>query len=340
MKKITIKDIAKEANVSVATVSRVVNNKAKGVGEATRKKIMDLVDRYQYQPSAVARGLVTKKTNIIGLIIPDITNPFYPKMAKGVEDAANEYGYNIILCDGNNSAEKETHYLRILNEHYVSGVIYNNFHKMSESTLELIRNSHLPLVFIDNYVDIDGSSCLTLDNKKAMYELVEHFIQMGHQKIAFVTGYLDSYSAEERYKGYIQALEDYMIPVDENLIILGNCVAESGYKAAEKLLSMKNKVTGIICHNDFTAIGVIQKLEESGACVPDDFSVAGFDNIDFSNIITPKLTTVHYPVYEMGRKAAQSLIQIIEEGKPAENEEKIKLFEHKLVLRDSVRKIR
>ncbi|WP_273319953.1 LacI family DNA-binding transcriptional regulator [Vallitalea guaymasensis] len=334
--KVTIKDIAEKANVSVATVSRVVNNKSKGVGEETRKRILELIKEYDFQPSAVARGLVTKKSKIIGLIIPDLTNPFYPKMTKGIEDVAHEHGYNIILCDGNNSKEKEAAYLDFLNEHYVCGIIYNNFHNISDTILNKILKSSLPLVFIDSKPEIKGCKCVYLDNQRAMYEVIEHLLLNGHRKIGFITGPMDSYSTNERYKGYINALNDYGIPFDSNLVVKGDYVMKDGYYAMERLYNQTKDFTAIACCNDLMAIGAIEKLEEMGIKVPEDISVVGFDDIDIARLVRPKLTTVAQPIHEMGRVAANMIIDIIE-GKGSKVKDDV-IFEPNLVVRDSVKK--
>lgn len=339
MKKITIKDIAKEANVSIATVSNVINNKSKGVSKETREKILNLVERYDYKPNAVARGLVKRRTNTIGLVIPDIRNPFYPMMAKGVEEVALENGYSIFLCDGSNSSEREAQYFRILQENLVSGVIYNNFNDMAGKTLDIMKKSDIPVVFIDNYVDMKGFKCLLIDNKKAMFELVNYCISMGHRRIVFAGGTMDSYTADERYKGYLQALEENMIPVDSNMIMTASYRAEDGYAMTEELLDRGTDFTAIICHNDYVALGVIQKLQEVGLRIPEDISVTGFDNIDLTRIMTPKLTTINYPVYELAKKAVKHLIDGINKGKVVDDENRIEIMEHQLVIRDSVKRL-
>lgn len=335
--KVTIKDIAEKANVSVATVSRVINNKSKGVGEDTRKRILELVEQYHYQPSAVARGLVTKKSKIIGLIIPDITNPFYPKLAKGVEDVAHERGYNIILCDGNNSEEKEANYLDFLNEHYVSGIIYNNFHNISETTLNKILKGSLPLVFIDSKIDVPGCKCVYIDNQKAMYDLIQYLIDIGHRRIGFIAGPLGSYSTDERYKGYLKALEDNQIPLDEDLMVQGDYVLTEGYNAMGRLLDRNVDMTVVACCNDLMAIGALEKLEEQGIKVPDELSLVGFDNIDMTRLVRPKLSTVAQPIYEMGREAAQMIINTIEGISKIKRD---KVFQPEFIIRDSVKRLK
>ncbi|PKM51988.1 MAG: LacI family transcriptional regulator [Firmicutes bacterium HGW-Firmicutes-7] len=334
--KVTITDIAKMGNVSVATVSRVINNKAKGVSDENRVRILGIIDKYNFQPSAVARGLVTKKSNIIGLIIPDISNPYYTRLAKAVEDEVNEKGYNVILCDGS-SSEKVINYLDFLNKHYVSGIVYTNIHCICNSILDKLTKSSLPVVFLDLKSNISNSRSVYIDNKKAMYDLMCYLISVGHKDIALMTGPIDSYSTSERYKGYIQALEEYQIPLDEALIIEGDFSIEKGYETMGKLLDRKKSISVVACCNDLMAIGAINMLEDSGIKVPDEISIVGFDNIEMSRIIRPKLTTVAQPNYEMGREAARMVIDIIEGNSNMENGDKV--FEAKLLIRDSVKNL-
>jgi len=335
---VTIKDIAEIANVSVATVSRVINNKSKGVSDETRKRILGLIKQYNYQPSAVARGLATKKSKIIGLIIADITNPFYHRLVKGVEDEAHEKGYNLILCDGNNSEEKEASYLDFLNEHYVSGIIYNNFHNISKPILNKVLNSSVPFVSIDSRLDVPGCKCVYLDNEKAMYELIQYLIDMGHKRIGFITGPIDSYSTEERYKGYLKALKDNQIEIDGRLIIEADYVIQEGFNGMNILLERDTNMSAVACCNDLMAIGAMESLKEKNIKIPGEMSLVGFDNIDMSRLVTPKLTTIAQPIYEMGREAAKIIIDTIE-GK-LESSYTNKVFVPNLIIRDSVKKIK
>jgi LacI family transcriptional regulator len=335
--KVTITDIANIADVSVATVSRVINNKRKGVSEETRERILKIIEDYNFKPSAVARGLVTKSSNIIGLIIPDITNPFYPTLAKGAEDAASERGYNTILFDGGNIPEKEATHLRFLNEHYVSGIIYNNFREISPSSLEIIKKSLLPTVFIDSKVELPKSKNIYIDNKMAMKNVINYLYDQGHRDIAFLGGPIDSYSSIKRYEGYIEALNDLHIPLNKDLVIDGEFIIEAAGTAVEKLMNRGLKFTAIACCNDILAIGVYAKFEELGISIPDDISVVGFDDILMARLLRPKLTTVQQPAYEMGKASANVLIDCIE-GKSDSNEIKI-IFDTDLMIRDSVKKL-
>ncbi len=333
--KLTITDIAEIAGVSVATVSRVINNKSKGVSDATRKRIWAIIEEHNFQPSAVARGLVTKSSNIIGLIIPDITNPFYPILAKGVEDAASERGYNTILCDGGNLPEKEAAHLDFLNEHYVSGIIYNNFREISDETLNLINGSYLPTIFVDSKVDTQYSKNVYIDNLKAVKEAMFYLYEQGHRKIAFLRGPKDSHSSIMRYKGYKAALRALNLPLDEHLVVTGNYELEDASQAVATLLDRNCEFTALFCCNDLMALGAYDVFENRNIQIPEDISIVGFDDILLSRLIKPKLTTVHQPSYEMGLASANLLIDTLE-GK---NDQTKIVFDTELVIRDSVKDI-
>lgn len=333
---VTIKDIAQKANVSITTVSRVLNNKSKGVGEETRKKILDIVEEYNYVPNAVAKGLVTKKTNILGLIIPDITNPYYPEIAKGVEDTANEYGYNIILCGTNNQIEKENNYIRILKEHYVAGIIYNSSYSVNETTMKQLSNTNVPFVLVENDADSKDIMRVYTDGEVGMEKLIDYLVEMGHKHIAYISGPKDSYTAAKRLKGYREALSSHGIEVEEHLIKYGQPTRSNGYDLTKELLRSKAKFTAIACFNDLMAVGALQKLRHKGIQVPLDVSVTGYDNVYVTKITTPKITTVEQPAYDMGCEAARMLIEKIENNKIPNSPIK---FEPKLKIRESVRKI-
>lgn len=322
----TIRDIAKQCHVSVATVSRVLNNDPKGVSMETRQRVLKIIEQVGYKPNAVARTLATKRANIIGLILPDISNPFNAMMAKGVEEEANRYGYNTILCDSDNERDKEAAYIKLLNEHYVAGLIYNNF-----------RNSPLipsvPFVAIDDdiYTE-DGGNGIRIDNRQAMYDITKHMIQQGHRKIAVLTGICNSYATMNRLKGVWDAVYESKIPEEDIIIVDGDYRLESGYSRMDQLLKKPLSMSAVICFNDAMAIGVIQRIKELGMRVPGDIAVSGFDNVRLSNFIHPPLTTVEQPIYYMGQYAAYALIQKLEgNGSIPLN----KVFEHKVIYRES-----
>lgn len=332
----TINDIAKMAGVSVATVSRVMNNKAKGVGEETRQKVLKVIEECQYKPSAAARGLATKSSKIIGVVIPDITNPFYSRLATGVEDGASRLGYHTIICNGGNDVEKELSYIDFLTNHYVSGIIYNNFRTANSKTKRAINNSEVPRVYIDTKDNSKNSINMYIDNKQAMREMIDYLVKMGHRRIAFIGGPNDSYSSEQRYLGYKEALAEHGIAYEPDLYLDGGYENPEDINWIKQLFQRNTHITAVACCNDLIAVAVYEVFRQMGIKVGTDISVVGFDDIKLATILMPKLTTVHQPCYTMGVESARVLIDRIE-GRNAYSKDYI--FDTEIVIRDSVKKI-
>ncbi|MBE3578676.1 LacI family DNA-binding transcriptional regulator [Caldanaerobacter subterraneus] len=334
---VTIKDIARLANVSVTTVSRVINNKPEGVSEETRQKILKLVKELGYQPNAIARGLVTKKTKTIGLIIPDISNPFFPDIARGVEDSAHIYGYNVFLCNTDDNLEKESEYIKALKEKYVDGIIFTSSSiPKHEHIIELVE-SGIPVVIMDRRVDSENIYGVFLDNYEGGYIATKHLIDLGHEKIGCITGPLYTKSAKERLEGYKKALLDSGIKIDEKLIFEGDYKINGGIIGAERLLKDNKDMSAIFACNDLMAYGAYKTIRSFGYKIPDDISVVGFDDIQLSQILEPQLTTIKQPAYDMGLTAARMLIKLIE-GKKLKK--KIINFRPQLVIRQSTKLVK
>lgn len=334
---ITIKDIARLANVSITTVSRVINNKSEGISEATRSKILEIIKETNYQPNTIARGLVTKKTKSIGLIIPDITNPFFPDIARGVEDSANIYGYNVFLCNTDDKIDKENDYIKALKEKYVDGIIFTSSSITESKHISEIMNNNIPIVMIDRYIKPERRKIcgVFLDNYKGGYLATKHLIDLGHNNIACISGPLYTESAKERLRGYKDALAENNIKINEEIIIEGDYKIKGGALALEKLLD-KKYITGVFACNDLMAYGAYKTLKANGYKIPNDISVVGFDDIQLSQIMEPQLTTVKQPSYDMGLMAMRMLIKLIE-GKRLSK--KIINFEPQLIIRQSTKRI-
>jgi len=330
--KVTIKDIAKVANVSTATVSKVLNNKDQRISTETRELVLKIAKEKKYIRNSMARSLVTKKTNTIGLILPDITNPFFPELARGAEDKANEAGYMIMFANTDDNADKESRYLNMLAEKMVDGIILTqSAHKEGNSeTLEALK---LPIVLIDRDMELKNiKGRVLVDNFNGAYDGVSYLIKKGHKKIAFITGPFSTTTSKDRLKGYEKALTDHNISINRDLIFEGEYKGQWGVQATHMLLDQKADVDAIFCGNDLIAINVIKTLKKKNIKVPEDIAIVGYDNIQFSEMIEPSLTTVNQPVYEMGYKAVELLIDILE-GKVYE---KIIQLETNLVIRESV----
>jgi LacI family transcriptional regulator len=303
---ITIKDIAKQAGVSYATVSRALNNHPE-INIETRKKIMRIAAEIGYQPNAIAQGLVKKETNTIGLIIPDITNPFYPEVARGIEDAANEAGYTIFLCNTNWKLQREENYLNVLRQKQVDGVIMAPASEERKHLKEVVTHWAKNMVFI-NRVNLGSVTSVLIDDIRGGRMAVEHLINKGYQKIAFVGGLADISSNRERFQGYQEALEAAGLKLNQAYIGGGDFKRASGHQVTERLLQLDPRPDAIFAANDILALGVIQAIKEQGLRIPEDMAVIGFDDIEFAALPEIQLTTVMQPKYDMGKLALQTLV--------------------------------
>lgn len=328
---VTIKDIAKKAGVSYATVSRALTNRPE-VNEKTRRDIQKLAEEMGYKPNALARGLVTRESKTLGLIIPDITNPFFPEVARGVEEAASRSGYNVFLCNTNWDAEKERTYIEVLEEKRVDGLIVASVTDDAK-TLEGFTRGGAPLVLVNRVLKDIDTHYVVIDNLKGGYMVVEHLLGLGHKRIAFIGGLRHVEATRERLQGYMLALSSGGIPVDDKLVYSGAFKKESGYQNAMKLLEVDQPPTAIFAANDILALGVIQAVQEAGLKVPDDIAVVGFDDIAFASYAEVSLTTIAQPKYIMGEMAAKILMEDIKEG--AVREKKHIVLQPSLVVRKS-----
>ncbi|SHJ80771.1 LacI family DNA-binding transcriptional regulator [Tepidibacter formicigenes] len=331
---ITIKDIAKFAGVSATTVSKIINNKDENISDATRQRVLDLMKEYNYVPNKIAKSLVTKKTNTIGLVIPDIRNPFFPELARGAEDRANEKGYNIIFCNTDDDAEKEEKYINMLVEKMVDGIVFTASSRRG-SEFNKGNKFSVPIVVVDRDIDIEGiKGKVTVDNFIGGYQGTKHLLDLGHREILFLSGPLKSKTSINRLEGYKKALKEFNVDFDEEYVIEGNYKSQWGYEAV-KNIGNKIKYTALFCGNDLIAIGAIKALKEMKLKVPDDVSIVGFDDIYMSSLIDPELTTIRQPNYEMGYKAIDILIDALENKE--KNVKKIDLIPQ-LIIRKSTLK--
>ena len=333
--KVTISDIARVANVSKATVSRVINNKPEGVGKETRENILRIIKEYSFQPSMVARGLVTNKTKSLGLIITDIANSFYPLLVRGVEDYANKCGYSLFLCNSDNNPEKEKDYINAFVEKSVDGVILSSSMNETSFHYNILKNKKIPLVVVDRCVEgNEFDAGVFLDNVKGAYIAVNYLIDNGHENIAFISGTKSLVVSKNRLSGYRMAFEERNLKVREDIIVEGDYQFESGYKRALELIDQGKEFTAIFAGNDLMAIGAIKALKSRNIKIPDQVEIIGFDNIDFSRLIAPQLSTVGQPIYKMGANGAKQLIKLIE-GKKIRNKNTI--LKPELIIRETTK---
>ncbi|MGB5822940.1 MAG: LacI family DNA-binding transcriptional regulator [Proteocatella sp.] len=335
--KITINDIAKMAGVSKGTVSRVINNKAEGVGDEVRQRVKNIIDEVGYKPNQLARSIVTSKSKTIGLIIPDITNPFFPKLVRGIEDYAFSKDYTVFLCNSDENIKKEEYYLCNFIEKRVDGIILAPSRKSSTKLNQLLKDYDRPVAVVDRRVE--GLTCdifVSSDNFKGAYIGVSHLISQGYRRIAFFGGDKDLSNTKQRYEGYLTALSENDIKVDPDIVVYGRYTLHSGEALMEECLEKKTEFDAIFAACDLIAIGAIRVLKENAIKVPADIAVMGYDNIYISEFIEPPLTTVEQKIYEIASKVTQMLIAKIEGEKIEETEI---LIEPRLIIRETVRTV-
>lgn len=306
---ITIKDIAHMAGVSITTVSKIINKKDEDISDKTREKVLKIIDDYNYMPSALATGLVTKKTKTIGLLLPDISNAFFAELARGVEDGANCEGYNVILCNTDDDSDKEIQYLNVLKVKHVDGIIFLSAALSNHNEIKELNHKGFPLVVLDRALDVENMMTVYLDNIMGGYIATKHLAEFGHKKIGCITGPLKNKLAKHRFDGYKKALDEMHINLKEHFVYEGNFKTKSGETGGRELI--KAGATAIFACNDMMAYGVYKAIQEQDMKIPQDISVVGFDDIFISEILAPPLTSVKQPTYEMGIMSAAMLIKSI-----------------------------
>jgi len=307
----TIREIAEIAGVSSATVSKVLNGKDQNISSETRKRILNIAEKKGYIPNGIAKSLRIRNTKTLGLIIPDVTNLFFSEVAKGIEDAAANHGYSLILCNTDNKETKERTYIKILQEKKVDGLIITASHSNLGDQLDSVTT---PVVLVDRDVKtIKKVGRVTVDNVTGGRLAAEKLIKSGCSSIVHITAELDNKPAAERHRGFTLILEERGIPLDKSGLHTGYFNVETGYQGIMEL-SKRLEFDGVFCGNDLIAIGAIKALRELGKNVPTDVSVIGFDDIALSKYVDPPLTTIRQPIYKLGESAVMVLLGMIDGG--------------------------
>ncbi|WP_050616077.1 catabolite control protein A [Bacillus testis] len=330
MNNITIYDVAREANVSMATVSRVVNGNP-NVKPATRKKVNEVIARLGYRPNAVARGLASKKTTTVGIIIPDISNIFFAELARGIEDIATMYKYNIILSNSDENQDKELHLFNTMLGKQVDGFIFMGGH-ITEQHVEEFRKSPVPVVLAGS-LDTSGQiPSVNIDYEKAAYDSVQDFISRGRKKIAIVLGNPEAPINRAKLSGYKAALEKNGISFNENYVVEGDYSYDSGIEAFDRLRQLDEKPDAILAGADEMAVGVVHAAQDHGFSVPEDIEVISFDNTKLTLMVRPQITTVVQPLYDIGAVAMRLLTKLMNKETV---EESTVVLPHRLEQRNS-----
>jgi len=327
----TQKDVARLAGVSTATVSRVVGGYGH-VKESTRKKVEEAAAALGYRPNAIARSMVRRTTQTIGLIISDISNPFFPEVVRGVEDVAHSRGYSVILCNSDEDAEKEKRYSEILLAKQVDGLIVATT-TADPRHLSPLALRGVPVVLLDRDVREGSFDVVKVDNADAASRAVEHLFALGHRRVGIISGPTSIQTARERLEGYRRAHRHYNIAVDRRLIYQGDFKESGGYNGARALMEQDDPPTAIFTANNLTTTGALAWLREQRLRIPEDVSLVAFDDMTWMRLVEPPLTVVQQPAYLMGTTVAELLFQRLE-GKVSEARQVIQL-QSNLIVRGS-----
>ncbi|MBS4198159.1 LacI family DNA-binding transcriptional regulator [Bacillus sp. FJAT-49732] len=322
----TIYDVAKAAGVSIATVSKVINNTGK-MRDTTREKVKDTMKKLNYQPSLMASALTGKGTETLGLLVPDISNPFFSQIAKTIEDRAHENGMSVIICSTDENTDKEKKYVELLQRKHVDGMIVASSYHNIEILKEVV-NRNTPLVMLTQDDAGLGVTSISVDDFKGGYEATSHLISEGHRDIAIIAEYAKS--SKQRIYGYLEAHEEQGLETSEDHIFRTIASIENGRESLRKIVQKGKVPTGIFACNDLIAVGVIQEAKEMGLKIPEDLSIVGFDNTILATTTVPGLTTIAQPITEMGNRVVDVIISEIKNKN--QTKERI-LFKPQLIIR-------
>jgi DNA-binding LacI/PurR family transcriptional regulator len=307
----TLKDVARAAGVSIATVSRVLNDH-EYVSDETRHRVLSAVDELGYRPSQLAIGLRTGKSRVFGLIISDIGNPYFASVVRGIEDIAYTNGYSLILCNSDEDPEKEELYINVFLDSAVSGAIVACAREDSMCAKKLLDAS-IPIVAMDRRITNFEVDTVVTNNIQGAFDAVIHLIEQGHRRIGYVGGPLHTTTGKERWEGYKKALTEHGFELDPELVKVGNFKQRSGQEAARELLHVDKRPTAIFTANNLMTLGALNAIHEEGLEIPEEIAIVGFDDLPWAQSLDPPLTAVEQSAYELGRTAAEFLIKRINE---------------------------
>lgn len=332
--KLTIRQIAELAGVSVTTVSQILNNKGSRFSEETRRRVLAIVEEYHYKPDFFASNVIKRHSKTIGMIVPDVTDAFFSKIVEGAERYMNPLGYMLVLCNSHQSQEKEIQFLEELAHRSVDGILLATPHLLPEAYQ--VKSSFFqktPVILIDRGINTRDTGRLIIKEYEGAYLAVKHLITQGHRHIGMLKENTGYYQLEERFNGYRLALKDAGIPFRKQYVASSDLTITGGYTAAKELLR-RREITAIFCSNDLMAMGCYKAIYEAGKKVPEDVSVIGFDDIQFSEYMNPPLTTVMQPTFDIGFTAAKFLVDAIEYPR---HRVPNKIFETRLIIRESTK---
>lgn len=330
----TIRHVAKEANVSVATVSRVVNDLG-GYSDETKENILKIIKEIGYERNELARGLATKTTNTIGVLVPSVSTIFFAEILNGIEEVAHKNNYSVIVCNTGINGKRTLEYLKVLSAKRVEGIILTSS-PLNEEYYKTVINMKIPCVLVSTMSYKFPLPYVKVDDKQASYAATQYLIDNGHKKIAMISGDMDdSIAGVPRVNGYLQALSDYGLEINKSLIKYGDFGYKSGRLCMEELLKENNEFTAIFASSDDMAVGALSEAYAKGIKIPDEISIIGYDNTQVAEMAIPPLTTVAQPLYSMGEKAVEKLFSIIENNEDIQST----IMMHKIIERSTVKKL-
>lgn len=305
----SLRDVARRCRVSTATVSRVINHPDR-VSEATRARVEEAIRELGYQPSRVARRLRVERgtSRLIGVLLSDIQNPFFAELARGVEDVAHEHGYAVLLGNSDEDEEKARRYVAVMRAELVDGFILPPTSDRDPAAVELVR-SGVPLVCVDRRLGRELVDSVRIDDVRGAFEATAHLIRLGHRRIAFIEGRPRISTSRDRLEGYRQALAEHGIEPIPELIRQGDSRQASGRRLAAELLELPDRPTALLVGNNLMTLGALEAIHERGLSIPEDVAIVGYDDTPWSLALSPPLTAVRQPGYEVGRFAAELLLQ-------------------------------
>lgn len=336
-KEVTIYDIARALSLSPATISRGLKDHP-GLRKETRERIQEAAREMGYRHNAFASNLRRKRTNTVGVVIPRINSYFMAAVIAGIEKVANAAGYNLIICQSEESYKKEVSGVTTMFNSRVDGLLVSlAYNTENLDHFEVLLKKEIPLVFFDRVIDHPACTSIVINNRQAGYDVTRHLLTQGCTRIVHLAGSLNRNVYADRLAGYRQALDEYGIRYDESLVISNNLTEQAGTEAAKQILEMDARPDGVFVSNDTTAVAVIRALKQAGLDVPRDIAVAGFNNDPVASVIEPGLTTVNYPGDVMGEVAARTLMNKLDGG-PAETSNVI-VLDHNLIIRPSSQRV-
>lgn len=329
----TQKVVAKEANVSVATVSRYINNVGY-ISPEVKRRIKKAIEELNYKPNLVARSLKLKNSKTIGLVFPDIKNPFFINLVRRAEEVAYNNGYNIILCITENKLDREKLYLDVLKGKLIDGYIIIPASSEDSSFYKVLEGENV--VFVDRSTGLEDEILIKLDNVRGARLAIEHLLDLNHRKIGVINVPLNITTGYERFEGYKEVLAEHGIELQAEYIKNADFSIESSYEKTLEVLRLKNRPTAIVTMGGLATIGALKAVKESGYGIPGDVSLVSFDDSEYSDLLNPPITTIAQPADEFGIRAAEILVNLINGRKPRP---KVMILEPKLIIRESCRKL-